>query len=151
MISDFYIRVLLPEDFNKMSRILKDSSQYWNEKTLQSCYEKHYHLWGIFFDNHLLGFAIIKENIDVWELLHIVVDKPFQSQGLAKRLMEHMINEAKLKNIATIQLEVGESNTKAISFYTKHGFRQVGLRKQYYANRENAILMDYTVNQRNFY
>lgn len=142
MISDFYIRVLLPEDFEEMSRILKSSSGYWNVRTLQSCFEKHYHLWGIFFHDNLLGFVVVKENIDMWELLHIVVDKPYQTQGLAKRLMQHVFGEAKLKNMKTIQLEVGESNTKAISFYAKQGFRQVGLRKQYYANRENAILMD---------
>ena len=40
-----------------------------------------------------------------------------------------------------MNLEVNENNTSAIALYKKYNFKQVGLRKKYYNNTDNAILM----------
>ncbi len=37
-------------------------------------------------------------------------------------------------------------NIPAIKLYEKYGFKQVGLRKKYYNNKDNAILMDLVLN-----
>ena len=41
----------------------------------------------------------------------------------------------------TISLEVNEKNTIAIKLYEKFGFEKVGLRKKYYNEKDNAIIM----------
>ena len=49
-----------------------------------------------------------------------------------------------------LNLEVRESNCKAISLYDKLNFEKVGLRKNYYKNpTENAVLMTKYLYERN--
>ena len=52
-----------------------------------------------------------------------------------------MIDLAISLNLKIINLEVRESNISAIKLYKKFGFEVCGLRKKYYNNTENAILM----------
>ena len=46
-----------------------------------------------------------------------------------------------MKDVKKITLEVRASNIKGINFYTKNGFKQVGVRKKYYKNGEDALLL----------
>ena len=50
---------------------------------------------------------------------------------------------AEVEKIASgvMTLEVRVSNTNAINFYTKRGFNKALIRKGYYSNGEDAILM----------
>ena len=47
----------------------------------------------------------------------------------------------KFLNYLNITLEVNEKNKPAISLYQKFDFQQVGLRKKYYHNTDNAVIM----------
>ena len=58
-----------------------------------------------------------------------------------KTTNKQRINDMIKKNIKTIFLEVGQNNIAAINLYLKFGFEQYGIRKEYYKNKENAILM----------
>ena len=42
-----------------------------------------------------------------------------------------------------MSLEVRESNISAIALYLKMGFTEVGKRKRYYENNEDALMMEY--------
>jgi ribosomal protein S18 acetylase RimI-like enzyme len=42
--------------------------------------------------------------------------------------------------VARAILDVRESNIPAQNLYKKFGFKQVGIRKQYYPDKENALL-----------
>ncbi len=94
---------------------------------------------SIFPKTEVAGFAVWRE-VDggEWELLNLAVSPKFRRRGLASRLI------AKLKELKvdTIFLEVRESNAAARSIYRYHHFREVGLRKNYYAHPiENAIVL----------
>ena len=60
-------------------------------------------------------------------------------------LLDALALWARGKDAQWIWLEVRESNERAREVYVKHGFSEVGLRKNYYPNpngpRENAVLM----------
>ena len=45
-------------------------------------------------------------------------------QGVAKELLEFMIDDAKKRNLGKIELDVWEFNDSAIEFYQAVGFRQ---------------------------
>ena len=73
------------------------------------------------------------------EVLNFVVDESYQRQGYGQKLFDKMVEN--MKNIKKITLEVRASNIKGINFYTKNGFKQVGVRKKYYKNGEDALLL----------
>ena len=142
MIKDFDIRIITEDNFPEMQAILQTSSHDWNSSILISCFGENYKQWAIYFENMILGFVIIKSSANQWELMQVVIDKEYQQQGLATCLLQFVIKEARIKKIEKIQLEVRVSNKSAIRLYHKAGFREVGIRKKYYADKEDALLMD---------
>ena len=65
--------------------------------------------------------------------------KSYQRQGYGQKLFDKMVKD--MKDVKKITLEVRASNIKGINFYTKNGFKQVGVRKKYYKNGEDALLL----------
>lgn len=74
------------------------------------------------------------------ELYDICIDEEFQGFGYSKLLMNYLIELAKQFDVATIFLEVNSINNKAINLYSKYGFKQYSIRKNYYGEND-AILM----------
>ncbi|MGH7498699.1 MAG: GNAT family N-acetyltransferase [Gemmatimonadales bacterium] len=60
------------------------------------------------------------------ELLRFYVDRPWQGRGLARALMEEVGAEVVRRDAGVIWLAVWERNERAIAFYRKCGFRDVG-------------------------
>lgn len=73
------------------------------------------------------------------EVLNFVVDESYQRQGYGQKLFDKMVED--MKDVKKITLEVRATNIKGINFYTKNGFKQVGVRKKYYKNGEDALLL----------
>ena len=92
-------------------------------------------------DNIIVGFAGIKIILDTAELMNIVTKKSFRENGIGKLMLEYLINMCKKEKIKTLNLEVNSQNTIAINLYKKYNFKEVGLRKKYYNNTYDAILM----------
>ncbi|MDR1850857.1 MAG: GNAT family N-acetyltransferase [Mycoplasmataceae bacterium] len=96
----------------------------------------NYRLFGGYVKNELVAYLIlhILEDIDV---IKIFTAKDYRRQGFASQLIER----AKQMYTNSFILEVNENNVDAISFYQKNGFVQVGIRKGYYNNGDNAIIL----------
>ena len=60
------------------------------------------------------------------EVSRFYVDGPWQGRGLAQRLMAATVDAARLEGARTLWLGVWERNARAIAFYAKSGFREVG-------------------------
>jgi GNAT superfamily N-acetyltransferase len=60
------------------------------------------------------------------ELLRFYVDRPWQGRGVAHDLMDALVAAARARGARTLWLGVWERNPRAITFYGKHGFRDVG-------------------------
>jgi ribosomal protein S18 acetylase RimI-like enzyme len=60
------------------------------------------------------------------ELLRFYVDRPWQGRGVAHALMDAVVAAARSRDARTLWLGVWERNPRAIAFYGKHGFRDVG-------------------------
>ncbi|RMA97822.1 ribosomal protein S18-alanine N-acetyltransferase [Hydrogenothermus marinus] len=89
----------------------------------------------------IVGFLDSNIIFDEAEINLIVVRKDFQGKKIGSFILENFINELKEKNKKTIFLEVDEKNKKAINLYKKFGFEEYSIRKNYYKNKSNAILM----------
>lgn len=60
------------------------------------------------------------------ELMRLYVDSDYKGKGLAHLLMEAALKNAKSAHAETVWLGVWEKNCRAISFYRKWGFVEVG-------------------------
>ena len=58
------------------------------------------------------------------EICKIYVDTFFQNEGIGKELIEYAIQELRADNLWAL-----EKNTRAISFYQRHGFHFTGEKK----------------------
>ena len=63
---------------------------------------------------------------DSLELERIYVSENAQGVGLGSYMMERALETAQRKGKKYIWLGVWEKNTKAVSFYRKHGFYEIG-------------------------
>ena len=95
-------------------------------------------------DGSVAAWAVVMPNLDEAELLTIGVRPDLQGRGLGRAMLAEVLRLIDAENRVCCQLEVRESNTRAIRLYETSGFVRVGLRKNYYRTaegRENAVLM----------
>lgn len=92
-------------------------------------------------EDEVVGYVGLWNICGTAEIIDVAVHQDYRRQGVAKRLLEAMIDECERQGIFEINLEVRESNSGARELYKKLGFLENGLRKNYYENKETAILM----------
>ena len=119
-----------------------DFDNFWNYNVFKSELENGNSKYLVAkIDNQIVGFAGLIPVVDEADVSNIVVHKNFRNQKIGSALLEALLNLAFSLNLKIINLEVRESNVPAIKLYEKFGFEVCGLRKKYYNNCENAILM----------
>ncbi|MER1900114.1 ribosomal protein S18-alanine N-acetyltransferase, partial [Proteus mirabilis] len=86
--------------------------------------------------------------LDEATLFNIAIHPDYQGKGYGKALLLELIDNIERKDIATLWLEVRESNQKASNLYESIGFNSVSVRKNYYptaTGKEDAIIMAYPI------
>ena len=123
--------------------LLTDFDNFWSYNILKQELENGKSKYFVAKqENEIVGFAGILLIIDEVNIMNIVVKKDQRNFGIGSLLLEEIIRYSKIHNATSITLEVNEKNIAAIKLYKKYGFKQVGLRRKYYNNEDNAILMD---------
>ena len=104
--------------------------------------EKNRVYLGAFDDEIAVGYIGMMCFLDEAHILNVAVLPEYRRQGIAQELILQAIDIAKAKGAQYVYLEVRVSNIAAINLYKKHGFYQIGLRKEYYSdNLEDALTM----------
>ena len=94
----------------------------------------------------VVGFCDYWLVADEVQLLNLVTDPDWRRQGIARCLMDALLCFASAHSCTVVTLEVRASNRAAHALYSGYGFREVAVRREYYAdNREDALLMDLTL------
>lgn len=94
-------------------------------------------------EDTLAGYICPMILLDEGHILNIAVRSDFRGRGLGKFLIQRVIRDCRVRAAAYISLEVRPSNEVAIALYRKLGFVEAGIRKKYYENGEDAILMEF--------
>ncbi len=91
----------------------------------------------------IVGFAILlgRKNSRKKRIYALGVTASTRNSGIGSQLVAILENAADKANCTTLTLEVGDSNTAAITFYEKCGFKQHGFRYGYYQDGGHALLM----------
>jgi len=90
----------------------------------------------------VVGYLCLMSLFEEAQILDIAVAPRSRNSGIARQLIVFCESLAKAKGAEFIALEVRESNQAARSLYEKLGYHQSGIRKLYYENSEDAILME---------
>ena len=83
-------------------------------------------------DNRPVGYICGQSVSDECELYRIAVLPAYRKQGAADRLMSYFLCKCRENGIKNVFLEVRCDNEPAKRLYEKHGFGEVGRRKNYY-------------------
>jgi len=91
----------------------------------------------------ITGFIVARRLREEAEVLNLAVRPETRKKGIGGVLLQAAVEELRHRGVTRIYLEVRESNTRAKSFYQKHGFAVTGVRPKYYREPdEAAILME---------
>ena len=88
------------------------------------------------------GYADIWTVLDEADLNSIAVSTALRRKGIGEELIRAMLELLENNGMMTINLEVRVSNIPAIALYKKYGFKECGVRPEYYLdNGEDALIM----------
>ncbi|MEG0323471.1 MAG: tRNA (adenosine(37)-N6)-threonylcarbamoyltransferase complex dimerization subunit type 1 TsaB, partial [Raoultibacter sp.] len=93
-------------------------------------------------DETLVGYAggwIVDGQV---QILKVATVPAVRRLGIARTLLAHMASDARDLGAKTCSLEVRVSNTGAQAFYEKLGLAGIGVRPNYYSDREDALIME---------
>ncbi len=92
-------------------------------------------------DGQVIGYLVAWFVLDEVHLGNLAVHPEHRRRGVGRSLLRHLIERAERGGASFISLEVRAGNRAAMSLYARHHFRPEGLRKGYYAGREDAVIM----------
>ncbi len=112
----------------------------WNKEMIENAF-----LGGRFFgfiaeeDGKNIGFITCSAGLDTVDIESVYVIKEKRHKGVASALIKNALQKAGNKRVL---LEVRSTNTFAIGLYKKYGFIEISVRKKYYSNGEDALVME---------
>ncbi len=92
----------------------------------------------------MIGYAVVMQVLDEAHLLNISVLPELQRGGRGSELLAHLLVRARQRAATRMLLEVRPGNLAGQEFYRRHGFVEIGRRRDYYPaheGREDAIVM----------
>ena len=93
-------------------------------------------------EGRAVGYVGLMYVLDEGYISNIAVSPSRRREGIADMLLDELRRRAKAKKLSFLTLEVRLSNIPAQSLYKKHGYIEVGRRRNYYSlPREDAVLM----------
>ncbi len=119
-------------------------SQPWSEGSLREELHKDNSnfLVALTEDALVVGYIGFNFVLDEGYITNIAVAPKFRRCGIAQNLLNKIIAFAQSQRLSFISLEVRASNAAAISLYEKFGFKEAGLRRNFYTlPQENAVIM----------
>ena len=131
-------------------------SSFWTaDQFAQSWKQDWFAGYGLFRENRLLGYITLSVLAEEVEVLNIALRQEERGRGLSWPLMSFALNDTlaghHLQRKGVLAqgwkngfLEVRVGNLPARALYRSLGFTEAGLRRRYYADGENALVMTVT-------
>lgn len=145
------LRPMRKEDADSVACLHAElDSSAWNTQQWIEAYEHSADAWVITHRDNaennelIVGYAIFRAVCEQAELLNFGVRRDYQGYGLGEDLLNSTLSLLP-NSVEEVLLEVRRSNVPAINLYTKLGFNEATVRKDYYpmagGGREDAIVM----------
>ena len=92
-------------------------------------------------ENRIVGYICYWLIDGEMEILNLATAPKVRRKGVAAQLMDEAFSRCEAKNLSTAWLEVRAANHPAMTLYRRSGFKSSGIRKGYYRDGEDAIVM----------
>ena len=116
----------------------------WTSGNFRDSMRAGYQCRVAWHDGALLGYFVLLVGAGEAHLLNLSVAAPMQRRGYGRFLLQEVIDQARRAVVTQMVLEVRPSNGAAQALYQSYGFRQIGVRRNYYpaaAGREDALVL----------
>ena len=131
------------EEIERLERIC--FSRPWSRRMLAEELENQCAAFLVAEDGQtgaVMGYAGLLVVADEGYITNVAVFPEYRRQGVAAKILEIYLNFAQANQLAFLTLEVRPSNEAAIALYQRHGFEEVGRRKNYYdLPKEDALIL----------
>jgi ribosomal-protein-alanine N-acetyltransferase len=136
------IRPATPRDLSALADLhARAFARGWDVSAMKSLLDGQ----GVFAlvaeGDDLDGFVMVRVAADETEVLSIAIGPNARRRGLASGLLEQACHRVASMGSVRIFLEVAAANLPARNLYGKYGFREVGLRKAYYEDGDDALVL----------
>ena len=140
---------LKPEHLSQMAEIEKEAfDEPWSVGMFlpELSDPNAYYSVGILGDE-VICYGGFHKVLDEGQIANIAVRSDMRGQGYGRLLMQNLLNIARREGVKRITLEVKDTNERAANLYKSLGFTVEGIRKRYYANRYDALVMWLTIGE----
>ena len=118
----------------------------WPLKFFEQALSRGYHCRVMVAEDKVVAYIITHVIEDTAYPLNIAVDKNFLRLNLASRLFDDLVSHCRDNSIETIRSYVRADNEPIKRFNHKHGYKKIGVLKDYYGHKEDAIICVRSVN-----
>lgn len=134
------VRVAGPQDLDAIARTEAEAALHpWTRAQIE---EHLRHGLALVAGEPVVGHVLASCVLDEGEVFTIAVRPEARRQGLASALLEALEEAWRARGVVQAFLEVSAPNTGARALYARHGWGEVGLRKRYYSDGSDAVLMN---------
>ena len=141
--ADYEISLMTEADIDGMHAIEEATfASPWSRKSIEDELVNPCARYLVARENgEVIGYVGMWLVIDEGHVTNVAVREDKRGIGLGKELMKRLIQLAADSGMIWMTLEVRRSNKVAQNLYHSFGFIDVGYRKRYYENNEDALLM----------
>ena len=135
-----------PAEFDDLPVMIKNETRSyafpWTEGVFRDCISGPQDSWvARDIRGQIIGHAFLSVAAEEAHLLNLCVTRDQQGYGYGRQFMHFLLDQLKAQGVAMLFLEVRPSNRIAVALYESMGFREIGIRKDYYPaplGREDA-------------
>jgi len=114
----------------------------WTQASfLHELHNPHGRLLAAEWAGQVIGYLCCWLVADEVHILDVAVHPNHRRRGVGRLLLQATLADARQRGACSASLEVRRSNLPAISLYQECGFREAAVRRGYYQNGEDALLM----------
>ena len=142
---DPLVRPMQANDLSEVMEVELAAYEFpWTLSIFRNCLRMAYHCYVYQGPGGLIGHGIMSTTAGECHLLNICVHPEYQRRGLGTRMVNFLLDIARGEDARVALLEVRVTNTGAYRLYSRMGFDEVGVRREYYParqGREDAIIL----------
>ena len=104
----------------------------WTRGVFSDCLAAAHECWVVCVSDAVVGHGVLSVGANQAHLLNVCIRRDQQGFGFGRELVNFMLTRAEQSGVGTVFLEVRPSNYVARRLYETLGFREIGMRKNYY-------------------